>query len=81
LHGERPVSFVVAAEVGGAIVVFMTWLWLSIAVILVGAEIDAEMEHQTARNTTTGGGKPNSSTRSQDGGYSRASARIVFSRA
>jgi membrane protein len=31
-----------------AIVVFMTWLWLSIAVILVGAEIDAEMEHQTA---------------------------------
>jgi membrane protein len=41
-----------------AIVVFMAWLWLSIAVILVGAEIDAEMERQTARDTTTGGGKP-----------------------
>ena len=40
-----------------AIVVFMTWLWLSIAVILIGAEIDAEMEHQTARDTT-GGRKP-----------------------
>ena len=41
-----------------AIVVFMTWLWLSIAVILLGAEIDAEMEHQSARDTTTSGGKP-----------------------
>ncbi len=41
-----------------AIVVFMMWLWLSIAVILIGAELNAEMEHQTARDTTTGGGKP-----------------------
>jgi membrane protein len=41
-----------------AIVVFMMWLWLSIAVMLIGAELDAEMEHQTARDTTTGGGKP-----------------------
>ena len=36
-----------------AIVVFMTWLWLSIVVILIGAEIDAEMEQQTAQDTTT----------------------------
>jgi len=41
-----------------AIVVFMMWLWLSIAVILIGAELDAELEHQTARDTTTGDGKP-----------------------
>jgi membrane protein len=41
-----------------AIVVFMMWLWLSIAIILIGAELDAEMEHQTARDTTSGGGKP-----------------------
>ena len=41
-----------------AIVVFMTWLWLSIVVILIGAEIDAEMERQTARDRTTSGGKP-----------------------
>jgi membrane protein len=41
-----------------AIVVFMTWLWLSITVILIGAELDAEMEHQTARDTTTSAGKP-----------------------
>jgi len=34
-----------------AIVVFMTWLWLSIVVTMIGAEIDAEMEHQTPQDT------------------------------
>jgi membrane protein len=38
----------------GAVIGFMTWLWISAIVILLGAEIDAEMERQTARNTTTG---------------------------
>jgi len=42
----------------GAIVVFMFWIWLSVSVILIGAELDAEMEHQTVRDTTTGSGKP-----------------------
>jgi hypothetical protein len=42
----------------GAVTGFMTWLWISAIVILVGAEIDAEMEHQTARDTTTGAIKP-----------------------
>jgi membrane protein len=42
----------------GAAVGLMTWMWLSFVVILVGAELDAEMEHQTARDTTTGSPKP-----------------------
>jgi len=42
----------------GAAIGFMTWLWISAIVILLGAELDAEMEHQTARDTTTGGEKP-----------------------
>jgi membrane protein len=42
----------------GAAIGFMTWLWISAIVILLGAEIDAEMEHQTARDTTTGSPKP-----------------------
>jgi membrane protein len=42
----------------GAAVGFMTWIWLSTAVILVGAELNAEMEHQTARDSTTGAPKP-----------------------
>lgn len=42
----------------GAAIGLMIWLWLSTIVILVGAELDAEMEHQTARDTTTGPPKP-----------------------
>ena len=42
----------------GAAIGFMTWLWLSIIVILVGAKINAEMEHQTARDTTEGEPRP-----------------------
>ena len=42
----------------GAVVGFMTWLWISAIVILLGAELNAEMEHQTARDTTTGSPKP-----------------------
>jgi membrane protein len=38
----------------GAVIGLMIWLWLSTVVTLVGAELDAEMEHQTARDTTIG---------------------------
>ena len=36
----------------GAVIGFMMWMWLSVAVILVGAKLNAETEHQTARDTT-----------------------------
>jgi membrane protein len=42
----------------GAVVGFMTWMWLSVTVILLGAELNAEMEHQTARDSTTGAPLP-----------------------
>jgi membrane protein len=42
----------------GAAIGFMTWIWLSTTVVLLGAELNAEMEHQTARDTTVGGRKP-----------------------
>jgi len=42
----------------GAIIGFMTWIWISIIVVLLGAKLDAEMEHQTARDTTQGARKP-----------------------
>lgn len=38
----------------GAAIGFMTWLWISTIVILVGAKLNAETEHQTARDTTEG---------------------------
>jgi membrane protein len=42
----------------GAIIGFMTWIWISIIVVLVGAKLNAEMEHQTVRESTTGQSKP-----------------------
>jgi membrane protein len=42
----------------GVVVVMMMWLLLSVYCVLLGAEINAEMEHQTARDTTVGGEKP-----------------------
>lgn len=42
----------------GAIIGFMTWLWLSAIIVLLGAEIDAEMEHQTTQDTTSNSPKP-----------------------
>ncbi|MEO6379251.1 MAG: YihY/virulence factor BrkB family protein [Caulobacteraceae bacterium] len=38
----------------GAVVGFMTWSWLSTIVVLFGAELNAEIEHQTSIDTTTG---------------------------
>ncbi|WP_011579665.1 MULTISPECIES: YihY/virulence factor BrkB family protein [Chelativorans] len=42
----------------GAIIGLMMWTWISVVVLIVGAEIDAEIEHQTARDTTTGPPEP-----------------------
>ena len=42
----------------GAVVGFMLWLWVSVIVLLVGAELNAEIEHQTAVDTTTGPDRP-----------------------
>ncbi|SEF11405.1 membrane protein [Rhizobiales bacterium GAS191] len=42
----------------GAAVGFMTWIWLSAIIVLLGGELNAEMEHQTAKDTTIGPAKP-----------------------
>jgi len=42
----------------GGVIILLLWLWLSAAITILGAEINAEMEHQTARDTTTGVPKP-----------------------
>ncbi|XIA66828.1 YihY/virulence factor BrkB family protein [Bradyrhizobium sp. TZ2] len=42
----------------GAVIGFMIWIWLSIIVILLGAELNAESEHQSVRDTTTGAPQP-----------------------
>jgi membrane protein len=42
----------------GAVVVVLTWLYLSSYVLLFGAELNSEVEHQTAHDTTRGPDKP-----------------------
>jgi membrane protein len=42
----------------GAVVILMLWFWLSSFVVLLGAEINAEMERQTKHDTTVGEPRP-----------------------
>ncbi len=41
-----------------AVVILLLWFYLSAYSVLLGAEINAEMEHQTKQDTTTGQPKP-----------------------
>ena len=42
----------------GAVIAFMVWSWLSATIVLLGGELNAEIEHQTAKDSTSGGNKP-----------------------
>lgn len=42
----------------GAVIGFMFWMWISATIVLIGAEINAEAEHQTSRDTTKGPPQP-----------------------
>ncbi len=42
----------------GAAIGFMTWIWISSMIVLLGGELNAELEQQTGRDTTVGPPKP-----------------------
>ena len=42
----------------GAVMGFMTWIWISSMVVLLGAELNSEIEHQTAKDSTVGPPRP-----------------------
>jgi membrane protein len=42
----------------GAVIILLFWLYISFYIVLLGAEINAELELQTARDTTSGKPKP-----------------------
>jgi membrane protein len=42
----------------GAAIGLMMWMWMSAIIVLCGAELNSEIEHQTALDTTVGGPKP-----------------------
>ena len=42
----------------GAAIGMMMWMWISMIVVLLGAQLNAEIEHQTAKDSTVGPDKP-----------------------
>ena len=42
----------------GAVVALLTWMYLSAYAFVFGAELNSEIEHQTAKDSTTGSPKP-----------------------
>jgi membrane protein len=42
----------------GAAIGLMMWMWMSAIIVLCGAELNSEIEHQTVHDTTTGRPKP-----------------------
>ena len=43
----------------GAAVGLMTWIWISTMILLMGAELNAELEHQTERDSDDRAGNAN----------------------
>jgi membrane protein len=42
----------------GAMIGLMLWMWFSVMIVLMGAELNSEIEHQTACDTTAGEPRP-----------------------
>lgn len=42
----------------GAVIILLFWFWLSALILLAGAELNAALEHQTAKDTTRGQSRP-----------------------
>jgi membrane protein len=42
----------------GALIGFLTWMWISVTAVIAGGELNSEIEHQTARDTTIGADAP-----------------------
>ncbi len=45
----------------GGVIILLTWLWLSAFIVLLGAEVDAEIEAQTRKDSTKGNPAPKGS--------------------
>jgi membrane protein len=59
----------------GAVVVVLLWFLISAYVVLLGAELNAEMEHQTERDTTTGPDQPRGQRHAYVAGHTGESRR------
>lgn len=67
----------------GAIIAVMTWVWIMLLLMLVGAELNAEIEHQTRVDTTIGPQLPlgqRGATMADSVGHSARQAQQVTTR-
>jgi membrane protein len=58
LYLEKYAHYDTAYGTLGTAIGLMIWMWMTTIVILLGAELNSEMEHQTAADTTEGRPKP-----------------------
>lgn len=58
LYLENFADFAASYGAFAAPIAVLLWLWISMIVILIGAEINGEIEHQTLRDSTTGTDRP-----------------------
>ena len=42
----------------GALIGFLTWIWITVTILIIGGELNSEMEHQTYHDTTTPPDRP-----------------------
>jgi membrane protein len=42
----------------GALIGLLTWMWLSVTIVILGAALNSEIEHQTTIDSTTGAPRP-----------------------
>ena len=59
----------------GAVIGFMMWTWISVVIVILGAELNSEMEHQTARDSTTGPEAADGRARRHHGRHARRKPR------
>jgi len=59
----------------GAVVAVMTWIWLSAIIVIAGAELNAELEYQPAKEVTRSDTPPAADNPDEEGMRLRKSAR------
>lgn len=58
IYLERYANYNATYGALGALIGAMVWMWLSILILIIGAKFNAELEHQTAIDSTTGQPQP-----------------------
>ena len=58
IYLENFADFAASYGAFAAPIAVLLWLWISMIVVLIGAEINGEIEHQTLRDSTTGPDRP-----------------------